>query len=982
MKKGFGTQKYTYKNYQFFLKKLIRLITSSKNNTTLINSFLVNNSDKINDKFAKILLDWQEKKLQQAPLYLVRDTSIFISNTSNFFLELPLGNRSLNLEIAINGYKIALTALSISDYPEEWATTLSNMGVAYLRRIEGKRVENLEFALTCLQDSLQIRTYEKFPYEWAVSQINLGAIYNERVKFDKAENQEQAIKAYSCALQFLDNKLHPYYWALANNNLGNVYCMRVYGERVENFKLAIAAYEAALQVYTCEAFPQDWAMLQNNLGRAYQDRHGANRNGDLKAAIAAYQVSLQVYTHEAFPQDWAMVQNHLGNAYCDLVGEQFTEFKQETVLYKTLLNIYNIPLFLHEWVTIQNDFLDFYKTLINQQLENLNLAILAYQSALQVYTPNTFLRDWAEIQNNLASVLSLTGQVPEAIECYKSAIETCNPNTSPSEYFRYGRNLGMTSFIFGYYIEAIEGFEKAIEAIEQSRSWANTDWRKESILSEAIDVYAGIIEAYIKTDKLDLAISYIERSKARNLLELLKTRDILPKGNIQEKVIHELQTLRREIVVEERRLEVEMKNQIYNTDMFVANNNHLNNLHQRLENFIKYNIQPHDPTFSLTQKVEAISFTEIQYLLPNHETALIEWYILNDRFIVFIIIKESSKPIIWQSLPQDLKNLVHWANTYFNSYYKNRKLWQSNLNNYLKQLANFLHLDHIISLLPKACNKLILVPHQFLHLFPLHALPIIDDLCLIDRFSQGISYIPSCQLLQISQNQHRPLFQNLFALQNPTADLPYADIEVSEISLFFQTAQVLVQEEATKATIQNIQDLSQIHCSHFSCHGVYNINSSLESYLLLANGERLTLGEVFNINLSKCRLVSLSACETGFVNFNSVSDEYVGFPSGFIYAGSPNIISSLWNINDLSTSLLMIRFYQNLKIDSNIARALNEAQIWLRDSKKIELQEWNQQLILSKTSQQEIQAFLDWFEPDEQPFSEKYYWAAFCAIGK
>jgi CHAT domain-containing protein len=87
------------------------------------------------------------------------------------------------------------------------------------------------------------------------------------------------------------------------------------------------------------------------------------------------------------------------------------------------------------------------------------------------------------------------------------------------------------------------------------------------------------------------------------------------------------------------------------------------------------------------------------------------------------------------------------------------------------------------------------------------------------------------------------------------------------------------------------------------------------------------------LNLKKSRLVVLSACETGMIDIQSISDEYIGLPSGFLFAGSQNVVSSLWTVNDLSTAFLMIKFYQIL-LDSNqqvsMAIALKTAQNWLR----------------------------------------------------
>ena len=241
--------------------------------------------------------------------------------------------------------------------------------------------------------------------------------------------------------------------------------------------------------------------------------------------------------------------------------------------------------------------------------------------------------------------------------------------------------------------------------------------------------------------------------------------------------------------------------------------------------------------------------------------------------------------------------------------------------------------------------------------------------------------------MQLIKNQQRPNFNKLFAIQNPTSDLSYSDLEVETISSYFDSAEILAKEKATKTAFKTYNDFSSVNFLHFSCHGYFNINSPLESSLVLANTEtkteNLTLAEVFELNLSQCRLVTLSACETGLTDFSDLSDEYISFPSSFIYAGSSNVVSSLWSPDDRSAAFLMIKFYQNLHQNFTVSAALNKAQIWLRDSTTKELEEWienNQRLI--NTTRVHLLEYLDWFYLEEQPFKDPFYWAAFSAISQ
>ena len=80
----------------------------------------------------------------------------------------------------------------------------------------------------------------------------------------------------------------------------------------------------------------------------------------------------------------------------------------------------------------------------------------------------------------------------------------------------------------------------------------------------------------------------------------------------------------------------------------------------------------------------------------------------------------------------------------------------------------------------------------------------------------------------------------------------------------------------------------------------------------------LTLEDIIaDFRLSHCRLVTLSACETGLTDINNISDEYISLPYGFLLAGSTNLFSSLWTVSAFATALLIVKFYQELQQQEN-----------------------------------------------------------------
>jgi CHAT domain-containing protein len=459
-------------------------------------------------------------------------------------------------------------------------------------------------------------------------------------------------------------------------------------------------------------------------------------------------------------------------------------------------------------------------------------------------------------------------------------------------------------------------------------------------------------------------LEYVECSKTRNLVELIFSRDF--NSLFPSQITTQLQQLQQEIASSQSRLQTGIADE---PTVLVQRLQHLRQQQKALQ----------DSYFPIGAGFKLEPFRQTL----GETTAIIQWYFTSEGFQTFIITCHSTQPIVLSYDAIAMERLEKWARAYLRLYNRqNSQWWRIQLQSRLQKLAEILRFDEILTKLPQNCDELILVPHQALHLFPLHALPVRGQYCLLDCFSKGIRYVPSCQLLQLAQARQRNDFARLFAVQNPTNDLSYANVEIAAIRGYFETADVLKQAAATKVALQE-SSLKKSHCIHFSCHGYFDLNNPLESGLKLTDAP-LTLGEILQLDLGQCRLVTLSACETGFIDFTSLSDEYIGLPNGFLYAGSPSVVSSLWDINDLSTALLMIKFYQNLQIGLTVAVALNQAQLWLRDITKIELEQLINvnQLPLNPTVRMDLRRRFYRFRDDRQPFREPFHWAAFCAIGQ
>jgi CHAT domain-containing protein len=301
---------------------------------------------------------------------------------------------------------------------------------------------------------------------------------------------------------------------------------------------------------------------------------------------------------------------------------------------------------------------------------------------------------------------------------------------------------------------------------------------------------------------------------------------------------------------------------------------------------------------------------------------------------------------------------------------------------------NVLRRLHTTLLAPAAealsANRLYLVPHGPLHHVPFGALVDQEEQPLLRSGGPRLVYAPSATVLL----RHR--LTSRLALNSPSSCLAVGyDGRPGERALRHTEAEALfvanltggeawVGAEAKKERLA--EQSSEQRWLHFACHGEFNDESPLDSWLEIGAGERLTAAEVLRGWQLQADLVTLSACQTG-VSRVLRGDEPFGLIRAFLAAGARAVLATQWPVEDLPTFLLMQRFYGELSSqEANLAAALQAAQIWLRQLTTAEAQAFLVALAgagLPLNQPDPLAAF----PADAQPFAHPRHWAAFALIG-
>ena len=172
--------------------------------------------------------------------------------------------------------------------------------------------------------------------------------------------------------------------------------------------------------------------------------------------------------------------------------------------------------------------------------------------------------------------------------------------------------------------------------------------------------------------------------------------------------------------------------------------------------------------------------------------------------------------------------------------------------------------------------------------------------------------------------------------------LPFSRDEADTIAKFVPKNSLLNATgfQANRTTAIGAE-LGRYRIIHFATHGLLNSERPLLSGLVLSlfdeNGKPqdgfLRMQDIYNLQLP-ADLVVLSACQTA-LGKEIKGEGLVGLTRGFMHAGADRVVASLWQVDDLATADLMMRFYRGMLQDGmRPAAALRAAQIEIMKQKR------------------------------------------------
>jgi CHAT domain-containing protein/tetratricopeptide (TPR) repeat protein len=826
------------------------------------------------------------------------------------------------------------------------ASTLHNLGNVAGDRGDLARAEEL------YQQALAI--YEKLaPNSLQVASTlhNLGIVARNRGDLARAEQLYQQALA-------IEEKLAPNSLQVAGtlHNLGNVAYSRGDLARAEQlYQQALAIYEK-LAPNSLEV-----ASTLHNLGNVARNR------GDLARAEQLYQQALAI--DEKLAPNSLEVASTLHNL--GTVARNRGDLARAEQLYQQALAIEEklAPNSLQVAGTLHN--------LGNVALDRGDLARAEelYQQALAIYeklAPNSL--EVASTLHNLGNVAYSRGDLARAEQLYQRALairEKLAPNSL--DVADTLQNLANLARQQKNYPQAQRYLARALAIYETQRTAVQDPETKTAFAETYFDAYTLQAQLALDQQQPQQAALALERSRARTLAELMRTRDLPVPPNAPQALkdlIAQQEQLQRDLLLLARQQRQANANDADTVQRLQAQSRQLADRQRQLDRQLREQF----PAYADLLNPQPPAIPQLQAALDAN-TVLLYHAFANDELLIVAVSRQAVRGYRVKVDPRTLENDL----AAFRKLVAKPPLERTaSERRKLPALGHRLYATLIKPAEPslKNATTVLLCPEGALNRLPWGALVVAVDkqgrpTYWVERVAIGLTLSAGVYLqakavrpaprgvaiAAVSQYRQRQVAQAPKTAQlvrrsgRALGNLPAVKQEVAQLRRELSKLGVVIAQESNATPARARQMAQGARVVHFACHARADNVDPLGSGLLLSpagsDAGLLTAAEVVSKWRLRADVVMLSACETAAGQVRRYEGMY-GLARAFLFAGARSVGASLWRVEDVSTARLMGGFYREYVRGVPKVEALRRAQVELLR---------------------------------RQEYSDPYYWSAFILIG-
>jgi CHAT domain-containing protein len=511
-------------------------------------------------------------------------------------------------------------------------------------------------------------------------------------------------------------------------------------------------------------------------------------------------------------------------------------------------------------------------------------------------------------------VLLDSGQTAAARELLQKAI---GANGSGDLLASYEALVGVTYWKENDAAGAIEHLVKAADAVEATIY----DVRVEDLLAGYLGSGRGIyfdlvVEQLLRLGRTEEAFAYSERARARAFLQVIGNTRINSLHGADDPLAREAEALR-VAITQWQQQQASAPSEKLESDLQEGRDRY---------RALLTRLKAANPEYESMMKIEPVTVADVQRQL-NGGTTLVSYYLSPLASHAWVIDREHVTHVKLSFDAADQQRALCWSNVLATSRSATAKTPcsppASAQELYAKLFAPVRPYIHT--------TRVWLVPHGVLHYVPFAALQNPEtERYLVEDYT--LTYAPSASAIAFLRQKESPVTGRALVIGDPDTGterrrLPGAEREAVAVARDLGVAPVL-GKNATEELLYGLG--GKYDLVHIAAHGEYDARHPLFSRIALAPaGARdgnLEVHEILSdVDLTGVNLVVLSACSTG-AGVRSGGDEITGLTRALLYAGTPGVISTLWDIGDDAAEALMKVFYARLLGGAAASDALREAQ--------------------------------------------------------
>ncbi|MCK0136578.1 CHAT domain-containing tetratricopeptide repeat protein [Arenibacter sp. S6351L] len=575
---------------------------------------------------------------------------------------------------------------------------------------------------------------------------------------------------------------------------------------------------------------------------------------------------------------------------------------------------------------------------LEQKMNRFELAVKELNLALQLERnkwKNAKNESMAQIYNEIGDLHASFGQHRSAVSNYNlgldQIVDFSEDGTIALKLLK-NKSLAMNTLNSrDNYKTTLETVNLGIKTLDSLKPTFRSQADQLFLIEDAFPLFEAGLEAayqlYLTSNDdslLNLAFQYSEKSKSVLLLEALLGAKATEFADIPADVLERESELKSEIT----HLEKQIKNSIGEK---TEKQDALFNLKEEYRQLVRKLETDYKSYYDLKYNTATISILETQQDLAK--TELLISYFYGNNAIYVISLGSNTKDMLKIPIDADFEASIKKAY---------RLLADPKTD--VTALSKATHKIYVRLLEPilksEDQKKLIIITDGLLNYIPFAALNTAPEDISYLAEKHAISYVNSATLLSELRQRHpkehsvlafAPSFDGTVSVSNADRGkllpLPNNKKEVEQILTSFN-GRSFIDNEATLLNFKS--QLSSFGVVHLATHAIFDDAAPEYSYLAFSQNQNATenllyVADLYNLKID-ADLVTLSACESGLGDLNR-GEGFMSLARGFFYSGAASIASTLWKINDASTTALMHGFYINLSKGDSKDVALQKAQV-------------------------------------------------------